>query len=56
MTTIAHTSRETIFRMIRNEFDSLEWWQHERSNELILIAKSYGFNDEAEEMLNDLNC
>lgn len=54
MTTIAHTSKDTISRMIRNEFDSLEWWQHEKSDELILTAQSYGLTDLAEEMKNDI--
>mgnify|MGYP000616228090 FL=1 len=45
---------EAIKRMLRNRFDKLEWWQHEESRELILTAKSYGLNELAEEMKNDL--
>lgn len=54
MATIARTGQETISRMIRNEFDKTDWWEVEKANELILTAKSYGLNELAEEMQNDL--
>lgn len=53
-TTIAHSSKETVSRMIRNEFDATEWYNYTKLEELILTAHSYGLTELAEEMENDL--
>lgn len=53
-TTIAHNSRETISRLIRNEFDGCPWWDFQKMDELINTAKSYGLDELASEMKNDL--
>lgn len=53
-TQIAHTSKGTISRLIRNEFDNIDIWNIDKSKELILTAKTYGLDELAEEMENDL--
>ncbi|WP_372938656.1 hypothetical protein [Seonamhaeicola sp.] len=55
-TTIAKTSIEYVSRMIRNDFDNTDWWNYQKLEELIQTAKSYGLEDLADEMENDLSC
>ena len=52
-TSIAHTSKELVSRLIRTEFDNCEWW-NEKSQLLIQTAKDYGLTELAAEMENDL--
>ena len=49
-----NTGRDTISRLLRNEFDKTDWWEVEKTNELIMTAKSYGLDDLVIEMQNDL--
>ena len=51
-TTIANTSKETVSRLIRAEFDSKEFWDD--AKELIQTAKDFGLMELANEMENDL--
>lgn len=53
-TTIAHTSKEIISRLIRNEFDNTDYWNETKQAQLILTAKTYNLKELAEEMENDL--
>jgi hypothetical protein len=48
---IAHTSKKTISRLIRNEFDKSCFW--EDSKKLIETAQDYGLTELAEEMIRD---
>ena len=49
------SARETIASLIRNEFDSTDWYNTEKLDELILTAHSYGLTELAEEMQNDIS-
>ena len=48
------TTQTTISRLIRTEFDKTDWWEIEKTTELILTAQSYGLNELAEGMKEDL--
>lgn len=52
-TTIAHNSKETVSRLIRAEFDKLEFWND--AKELIQTARDFGLNELADEMTKDSN-
>ena len=55
-TTIAHTSIETVSRLLRNEFDNLDNIQRlcGEDDRIIKAARDYGFAELATEMENDL--
>ena len=56
--TIAETSRETVSRLIRNEFDNIDMsidYITGKAERLINTAKDFGLIDLAEEMESDLN-
>ena len=56
-TAIAKTSKDTICRMFRNEFEKIDKsmdYIFNRSGILIQAAKDYGLNDLAEELKADL--
>jgi hypothetical protein len=48
------SAKETIAKLIRDEFDRAEWYDDQKLNELILTAKSYGLDELANEMEYDL--
>lgn len=54
-TTIANTSKETISRLIRSEFDKCtNFWQREEAINLIKTAREFSLNELANEMQKDL--
>lgn len=55
-TTIATNSKETVSRLIRNDFEKIDWsmeYIYGKAHNLIQTARDFGLNDLAEEMLND---
>jgi hypothetical protein len=44
------SAKETIERLIRQEFDKTDWWNDEKINELINTATSYGLKELAQQM------
>ncbi len=48
------TATQQLKRNIRQQFDSLSYWQHREQAQLIATAKSYGFKDLVNEMNNDI--
>lgn len=56
METISQTSRKTLLRLIRKEFDNMDSavdWAHNDSDNLIRTAMELGFGQLAIEMKND---
>lgn len=56
-TTIARTSINTMSRLIRNEFDSIDFeneYTDYKAQNLIKTARDYGLEELAKEMENDL--
>lgn len=54
--TIAHNSKETVSKLIRKEFDSIDWsveYIYGKAEVLIQTAKDFGLNELAEELEND---
>lgn len=51
------TAKEILSNSIRTQFDAIDFkmdWVYGKAQELILTAKSYGLDELADEMLNDL--
>lgn len=56
-TTISHNSKETVSRLIRKEFDNIDFsleYIYNVSERLIQTARDFGLIELAEEMTNDL--
>lgn len=56
-TTISHTSKEIVSRLIRQEFESIDWsmeYIYHNAKNLIQTATDFGLTELAEEMQNDL--